>query len=169
MQSAGRSWLVDVVWVVVFGLLSSAWCLTAAKQVGPTFDEPFYLEGGLHFWRTGSFGPLLAKGAMPLPMAACTAPLRVYELWRGSPIDLATEFDLALSLARPATLLFWWVLLVYGYLAGARVAGPWGGRFAVALLGCEPTLLGHASLATTDVSITACLLAFAVHFRAGRE
>src|SRR5262249_20681021 len=83
--------------------------------------------------------------------------------------DLATEFDLALALARPATLLFWWVLLVYGYLAGARVAGPWGGRFAVALLACEPTLLAHASLATTDVAITACLLAFAVHFRANRD
>jgi hypothetical protein len=165
----GRAWLIDVAWLAAFALLSSAWCLTAAGQIGPTFDEPFYLEGGLHFWRTGSFGMLLNKGAMPLPMAVCTAPLRVYELWRGTPIDLASEFDLALSLARPATLLFWWMLLVYGYVAGRRVGGPWGGRLAVALLACEPTLLAHASLATTDVAITACLLAFAVHFHANRD
>lgn len=169
MRSVGRTWLLDVVWVASFLLLSSAWCLTVAGQIGPTFDEPFYLEGGLHFWRTGSFGPLLSKGTMPLPILVCSAPVRFFELWRGSAIDLNAEFDLALSLARPATLLFWWVLLGYGYFAARRVAGPWGGRLAVALLACEPTLLAHASLATTDVAITACLLAFAVHFHANRE
>src|SRR5215211_8318681 len=84
MRSAGRAWLIDVVWVLAIGLLSSAWCLGAAARVGPTFDEPFYLEGGLHFWRTGSFKPLLDKGTMPLPVAVCTLPLRAYELWRGS-------------------------------------------------------------------------------------
>lgn len=164
-----RSRLVNALWVLTFVVVSSLWCLTAAEQIGPTFDEPFYLESGLHFWRTGSFGPLLVKGTMPLPIAVCTAPVRAYELWRGQPIDLATEFDLALRLARPGTLLFWWVLLGYGFVAGARLGGVWGGRFAVALLACEPTLLAHASLATTDIAIAACLLVFAVHFQANRE
>src|SRR5439155_8765117 len=136
MRPVGRPWLFDAVWVIVFGLLSSAWCLSAAAQVGPTFDEPFYLEGGLHFWRTGSFEPLLNKGTMPLPVAVETLPVRLYELWRSSPIDLETEHDLALSLARPATLVFWWLLLVYGFVAGSRLGGPWGGRLAGALLAC---------------------------------
>src|SRR5262249_21766681 len=48
-------------------------------------------------------------------------------------------------------------------------AGPWAGRLAVALLACEPSLLGHASLATTDIAVAACLLAFVYHFQAGRD
>src|SRR5262249_25638074 len=52
---------------------------------------------------------------------------------------------------------------------GRSLAGPWGGRLAVALLACEPTLLANAALATTDLAITACLLALVYHFRTGRE
>ena len=169
MRPENGSWRIDVVWVLAFGLLSSVWCLTAAQQVGATYDEPVYLVGGMHFWRTGSFDPLLAKGTMPLPIAVTTLPVRIYELCRGSRIDLETEFDLALALARPATLVFWWLLLIYGYIVGRSVSGPWGGRFAVALLAFEPTLLANAALATTDIAIAACLLVFAVHFRANRR
>ena len=39
---------------------------------------------------------------------------------------------------------------------------------AVALLACEPVLLGHAALATTDIAVAACLLALAFEFHAGR-
>ena len=169
MRPAFWSWRFDIVWVLAFGLLSSAWCLTAAREIGPTFDEPFHIEHGLDFWRTGSFELMLNKGLMPLPVAVCTLPVRLYELCRGSAIDLATEFDLALVLARPGTLVFWWLLLIYGYIAGRGIGGVWGGRLAVALLACEPTLLAHAALATTDLAIAACLLVFAVHFRANRD
>src|SRR5262249_47891504 len=61
------------------------------------------------------------------------------------------------------------VLLLYGRATGRSLAGPWGGRLAVALLACEPTLLANAALATTDLAITACLLALVYHFRTGRE
>jgi hypothetical protein len=169
MRLADRCGWIDVLWVLAFGLLSSAWCLTAAREIGPTFDEPFYLDGGMHFWRTGSFEPLLVKGTMPLPIAVSTLPVRLYELYRGSPIDLASEFDPALALARPGTLIFWWLLLIYAYVAGRSISGAWGGRFVVALVACEPTLLAHAALATTDLALAACLLAFAVHFCANRD
>src|SRR5262249_57862459 len=52
---------------------------------------------------------------------------------------------------------------------GRRVAGRGGGRLAVAFLACEPSLLAHATLATTDIAVTACVLALVYHFRAGRE
>src|SRR5262249_48983895 len=105
MQSARLARLVDVLWVLVFGVLGSLWCVTAGERLGPTFDEPFYLEAGLHFWHTGSCKPLLDKGAMPLPMVLCTAPVRAWELCRGRPVELSREFDAALFLARPAALL----------------------------------------------------------------
>lgn len=169
MRSGSLTRSIDLLWLLCFGLLGSAWCLTAAGQIGPTYDEPFYLESGLNFWHTGSLKPLLDKGAMPLPMVVTTAPVRAAEVIRGRPFDLGSEFDEALHLARTATLLFWWLLLLYGYLAGRHIAGPWGGRLAVALLACEPTLLAHAALASTDIALSACLLAFAVHFHAGRD
>jgi hypothetical protein len=169
MRPANRSGWIDILWVLAFGLASSTWILTAAGQFGATFDEPFYLQGGMHFWRTGSFEPLLNKGTMPLPIAVCTLPVRLFEAWRGTPIDLGAEFDLALALARSGTLVFWWLLLVYGYVAGREISGTWGGRLAVGLLACEPTLLAHAGLATTDIAVAACLLMFAVHFRGNRD
>src|SRR5262245_40489910 len=81
-QTARSAWsflmssrMFDILWVLVLGLLSSIWCVSVGREIGPTFDEPFYLEGGLHFWRTGSFGPLLQKGTMPLPIAVFSAPI----------------------------------------------------------------------------------------------
>src|SRR5262249_20055687 len=69
--------------------------------------------------------------------------------------------------ARAGTLAFWWLLLAYAWLAARSLAGPWAGRLAVPLLACEPSLLAHAALATTDVAVAACLLALVYHFRAG--
>src|SRR5205807_6301382 len=71
--------------------------------------------------------------------------------------------------ARTGALLFWWLLLFYAWRAGRLLAGAWAGRLAVALLACEPSLLAHAALATTDIAISACLLALVYQFRAARE
>ncbi len=43
-------------------------CVSAARQLGPTVDEPFYVVGGLEYWRTGSHSGLFKKGTMPLPI-----------------------------------------------------------------------------------------------------
>ena len=42
-----RSRWLDVAWLLLWGLASSAWFLTAASQLGATFDEPFYVSEGL--------------------------------------------------------------------------------------------------------------------------
>jgi hypothetical protein len=106
---------------------------------------------------------------MPLPADVATLPLYLAERWRGGPVDLQGDFEKYLRWARATTLVFWWVLLFYGWRGGRRLAGPWGGGLAVALLACEPALLAHASLATTDLALTACLLALVYHFRTGRD
>lgn len=160
---------LDYGWLLLCLVLSSCWCLTAARQLSATFDEPLYVARGLERWRTGSHAGLMRLGTMPLPIDCDTLPLFLYEQWTGAPIDAAGDLDWTLPWARTAGLVFWWLLLVYGWLAGRALAGSWGGRLAVAWLACEPNLLAHASLATTDIAISACLLALIYHFRTGRD
>src|SRR5262245_15879979 len=167
---AGRAErVVDWLWFAAWGVASSLWCLTAAGQLGATYDEPVYLERGLEHWRTGSYKGLLRLGTMPLPVDVETLPLYLYERWRGEPFDITTDFGVLLPWARAGTLVFWWLLLLYVFLAGRQLAGPWGGRLAVAFLAAEPSFLAHASLATTDIAVTACLVALVYHYRLGRD
>jgi hypothetical protein len=148
---------------------SSLWCVSAAGQLSATFDEPTYLERGLQRWRSGSYAGLMHLGTMPLPVDLEILPLYLWERAHGVTLDPVRDMDQILPWARAAALPFWWLLLFYGWRTARLLAGPWGGRLAVALLACEPTLLAHASLATTDIAITACLLALVYHFAAGRD
>lgn len=155
-------------WCVLWALLSAAWCVSAGVELSATFDEPLYIARGLDRWRSGSLEGLLRLGTMPLPIEVQTLPLALAERWRGAPFDVSRELDHLLPWARAMNLGFWFVLLAYAYRVGSACAGLWGGRLAVALLACEPSLLAHASLATTDIAVTACVLALCFHFRMGR-
>jgi hypothetical protein len=159
----------DGCWLACCLLASSAWCVSAARELSATFDEPLYIERGLERWRSGSHAGLMKLGTMPLPIDWDTLPLYVYERWSGTKIEPVRDLARALPWARASALVFWWLLLGYGWRAGRSLAGPWGGRLAAAWLACEPNLLAHASLATTDVAISACLVALAYHFRLNRE
>jgi len=161
--------LFDWLWFLAWALASSVWCVMAAHELGATFDEPVYVQRGLDVWRTGSHRGLMKLGTMPLPVDVETLPLYVWERWQGSRFDAVKDLGRLLPVARAGTLVFWWLLLGYGWRAGRQLAGPWGGRLAVAMLASEPSFLAHASLATTDIAISACLLAFVYHFRTGRQ
>src|SRR5947209_945056 len=127
----------DWLWFLAFGLASSLWCVTAAGTIGATFDEPGDLANGLDYWHTGSHQKLLRLGAMPLPMDVAALPVYLYERWTGTPADFeAPDQPWTLYWARLALLGFWWLLLLYARLTGRQLAGPWGGRLAVALLAC---------------------------------
>lgn len=162
-----RRW--ELAWLVAWAVGSSAWCAAAAGRIGPTADEPPYLKMGLERWRTGSHRGFMAVGTMPLAADLQTLPLYLGERWRGRPYDVETDLPRLLPRARAVTLLFWWVLLVHGWLIGRRIAGRWGGALAVGLLASEPNLVAHAGLAATDVAASALLLALAYHFHAGRD
>lgn len=164
-----RQYMLDWCWFLVCAIASSAWCVTASSQLSATFDEPVYLTQGLEGWRAGSHSGLIRLGTMPLPIDLDTLPVFLWERWRGTPFDVAADFEQILPVARLGTLVFWWGLLLFGWLAARRLAGPWGGRLAVVWLASEPNLLAHASLATTDIAISACLLAFCYFFVSGRE
>jgi hypothetical protein len=161
--------LGDWLWFLTWAVASSCWCATTAWQIGATFDEPLYIARGLEGWRAGSHAGLMRLGTMPLPIDLETLPLHLWERWRGTPFDAQQDLERLLPWARLVTLVFWWLLLFYARLAGRLLAGPWAGRLAVALIACEPNFLAHASLATTDLALTACVLALAYHFRIGRD
>lgn len=162
--------LTDWLWFLGFAAASSAWCLQAAATLGATFDEPIYLRAGLDCWRKGTHEPLLRMGTMPLPGDLATLPLYLYENWTGTTFELEhSDLSQPLFWARTTTLLFWWLLLFYARAVGRHLAGPWGGRLAVAFLACEPNFLAHASLATTDLAATAFLLPTAYYFALGRD
>ncbi|MCI0685331.1 MAG: glycosyltransferase family 39 protein [Gemmataceae bacterium] len=160
----------DWFWFLAWALGSSAWCLSAAAEIGATFDEPFYMRAGLEGWRKGTHAPLLRMGTMPLPADVATLPLYLYEQSTGTKFDFrAGDRGTPLFWARATTLLFWWQLLFFARLVGRHFAGPWGGRLAVALIACEPNFLAHAALATTDIAAAAFLLPAAYYFAIGRD
>lgn len=169
MPLPDRRLVRDIAWLTVIAVLSSIWCLTAAQRLGATFDEPVYLRTGLDGWRNGSHHGLLRMGTMPLPADVQTLPLYLIERATGQPWNLEADFATALVIARAMTLLFWWLLLIYVWRAARMIAGPWAGNLAAAVVAVEPNLLAHASLATTDIAVSACLLAFLVHYRLGRD
>jgi hypothetical protein len=140
-----------------------------ARQLGPTFDEPLYLTRGLEHWRTGSYHGLLRLGTMPLPIDVQTLGLHVWECCRGVPFDAEADIDQLLPWARAGTLVFWWLLLLYGWKTAAWLGGRWAARLAVAFLATEPNLLAHASLATTDIAVSACVPAFIYYVLCGRD
>jgi hypothetical protein len=158
-----RSRWFDALWLLVFGLASSAWCMTAAAELGPTFDEPLYLNAGLASWRTGSNKLLMSAGTMPLPVDVQTLPIYLWELHRGSAFHAYRDIDQILPVARAANLTFWWLVLVYAMRLGRTWGGRWGGRIATALIACDPNFLGHAALATTDIALLAAMLALVYH------
>ena len=158
-------------WILLAALIvvSSAWCLTASRQIGATFDEPFYLQGGIDYWRHGHFGTLLAAGTMPLAQHLQTLPVYLAERNAGRPFTIEHDLGVMLQLARPVTLVFWILLLASTMRLGRILGGLWGGRAAVSLIAFEPNFLAHASLATTDIALAAGIVTFATELLTRRE
>lgn len=158
----------EVLLVVTAGLIGTALILTSSARVGGTFDELFYLDAGIEGWRRGSNFRLLAAGTMPLPIDVITFPAYILEQLRGEPWVPRDHFPALLSVSRPSTLLFWWLLVLTGWRIARQVGGTVVGLAAACFLCLEPNLLAHSGLATTDVAFTACLMFFALTYTYGR-
>lgn len=169
-ESGRRAHVLDWLWFLFWAIVSSAWCVATAAEIGATFDETTDLPKAMDFWRLGTHSRLIRVGAMPLPLDVATLPVFLCEEFHGTLVDYeGPNSSGPLFWSRVTLLAFWWLLLIYARLAGRLLAGPWAGRLAVAILACEPSMLAHASLATKDIAISATLLAFLYHFRIGRD
>src|ERR1700722_6870700 len=105
-----HGWRTEVVWFVTCALLSSAYCVSSAAQLGATVDEPDYVSLGLSFWRTGRHTAFLYPGTMLLSSDVQTLPLALAERLRGVPFT-ADDLPQCLPWARAGNLLFLWLLL----------------------------------------------------------
>jgi hypothetical protein len=161
-------WRADLPWLFTCALLASTYCVSSATQLGATVDEPDYVQLGMVRWRTGRHNLFVNAGIMPLSSEVQTLPLYLVELLCREPFDVTNDVARYLPWARANNLVFLWMLLAYGGWLGRQLGGKWGGRLVIAFLACEPNLLAHASLATTDLSLAACLLALLAHYRDGR-
>jgi hypothetical protein len=151
-------------------IISSGWCLTAARHLGATFDEPLYLRAGLAFWHNAGGNDLvLLRGTMPLPQDVEALFLRIAEHIRGAPWNPQLDIPQMLPVAREGALVFWWILLIYAWKTGKLIGGMGGGLLAAALIAIEPIMLGHASLATTDIAVTAFVVTTNFYFAVGRN
>ncbi|AMV27682.1 hypothetical protein VT84_24995 [Gemmata sp. SH-PL17] len=173
-----RGWLVAALWLAVLAALTAQWCFSASPLIGATYDEAFYLDSGLEAWRgwTRTDGRPRAffhettaiYGTMPLPVDAVTLPLYYHERQSGARLETPEEKFALLPLARAVTLGWLWLLVVSAWRLGRAASGPWAGRLAAGFIAADPNILGHASLATTDVAVSAALMAFTRAVYTGR-
>ena len=160
---------LDVIVLSIALSASSLWCLSAGSQLGATTDEPFYIREGLNSWRTGSNKELMTKGTMPLPIDVQTLLFYLREAFSHKAYDPISDLPELLPQARQWNLLFWGLLLIYAWKWGRHLGSPAAGRWAVAFVASEPNLLAHATLATTDIALTAMLLVAVYHFDLNRN
>jgi hypothetical protein len=175
--AAGR-WWVDALWLFTLGAWAAGWCLSAAPKLGITYDEVFYLDAGLLSWRGWHPDPGKARGwaheyaathgVMPLPPDVVTIPLYIHERRTGEKFEGEAKFT-HLGRARAMTLGWLWLLVLSAWRLGRHAAGPWAGRIASGLVAADPNFLAHATLATTDIAVSATLLAFTRAVYAGRD
>lgn len=163
--SGRRDVLIDAAWIAVLFAWAAAWCLSASARLGVTYDEPFYMDAGMDGWRKWWAEMPALNGVMPLPTSAATLPVYAREAWTGEKITATVEY---VRRARPVTLGWLLLLLVSALRLGRAAGGPWSGRVAAALIAADPNFLAHSSLATTDVAVTATLMALARAAYAGR-
>ncbi len=169
--------------VVVLALVAlAAQCYWSARTSSGTSDEPEHIVSGLVALRTGDFRmnaahpPLMevfcgaaAALADPPPLPTDSEAWRGAQqiryaneyLWRGPAAERAVRMIflarlpvIAVSLAL-ACLVFLWARRLYGWLAAS---------LAIVLYCLEPNILGHSSLATNDLAVTAgwavCVFAY---------
>jgi len=138
-------------------LLVQAYLIRATTSA--TYDEDTYVRLGLEIYRRGDFRPLDEWKVAPLPLlleywlpAAGPAPRQGTPGWNAAEPGLIRRARLATAVVVGVPL----VLAVYAWLAARRgwPAGALGGG----LMALSPSIVAHASIATTD----ACFALFTI-------
>jgi hypothetical protein len=130
-----------------------------------TIDEPAHIACGMEWLAEGTYKlepqhPPLAR------IFSALGPFLAGERSRGrrsiyqegaAILYQSGKYERNLTLARLGTLPFFWLACAIVYLAAARWYGKAQAALAVILFTLLPPVLAHASLATTDMALTATL------------
>jgi len=148
-----------------------------------TWDEPSFISAGYAYLTRGEFRfnpshpPLLqVLEAAPLVLTGVRAPEQPFEFWRGNSANPVVPFGQALIFdsgndpirlaewARLPILIIGSALVVWIFLWGRRLYGPWPALLGTALAATCPNLIAHAGLATEDLGCSALVFAAAWTF-----
>ena len=166
-----RRGFVVIILVIHLGLLG--WALWSNSV---TIDEVGHIPAGVSYWQTGRFS--LYRVNPPLPRLLATLPVLLarprvdHRHWTDAPGDrpeweVGRDFAAAnranymelVRLARLAGLLWSALGALVVYRWAGQLYGPGAACLGLVLWCFEPTILGHAPLATTDLPATVAGLA----------
>jgi len=149
--------------------------VTVSPRQGVTADEVVHLTGGYTYWKLNDYRMHPENGTLPMRIA--TLPLLGMDLrlppldgveWTTSKVNLwgaqffyemGNPVDRMLFGARAMIALFGAATCWLTWRWARGLFGVAGGALALALAVFCPALLAHAGLATSDMALTACLLA----------
>jgi hypothetical protein len=152
--------------------------LLSHLRMSQTFDEGFHLAAGYRYLQCGDFGinaehPPLVKmmAAIPLRLTHVPPPAGTvcgkepttkdhgYELGVDYLYKQGLDAQKVLFIGRTGTIVFAVVLLTFLFLYARCLFGYWAAIIALVLAVSEPTLIAHTALVTTDLGVTAGVLA----------
>jgi hypothetical protein len=139
-----------------------------------TSDEPVHILAGYRYWQCGDFAinpehPPLLKFLATLPLRSrqllepdwpcgSRASQKVEVAFAGAQLLARNGMDGILIPTRLAAASLSLLLAVLVYLLATEMFGRMVALVALAILVCEPTLIGHGSLVTTDMALTTTML-----------
>jgi hypothetical protein len=152
-----------------------------SRRMSPTSDEPPHIAAGLSYVETRSFranpqhpplmkelaGLSLSLGGIHWPRTPEAERLIHGELAPGEQPEWAIGRDLiaqggpdrVMAWARAPMLLVAALLGAMVFVWGRRIVGAWAALCALLLYTMDPTILAHSCLVTTDIGVSAGLLA----------
>lgn len=166
---------------IVLSALAVYWLLavTAARHIGVTADEPVHLTAGYSYWRFNDYRLQPENGTLAMRLAALPS-LFLPVNWSPDPAEWDHSFvnrigygflfqdgnprDAMLWAGRALIALTGIATIALTWSWARRLFGAAAGWLALALAVFSPTLLAHGALATSDMTVTFCLLAVVTTF-----
>jgi hypothetical protein len=146
--------------------------VTTYPVFSQTYDEGAHLAAGMEWLDRGSYSydlvnPPLPRVAIALgPYLAGARSQGNASIWDegNTLLEYQDHYQRTLTLARLGILPFFWLACFVLWHFASRAYGQWHAALAVLLFAFSPPILAHASLAATDMAVTATFILALVCF-----